>query len=59
MNFLRYFIITLYTISFSIEPQKKIGHELIIFFPAATLILQFSNFKAPVNPTFLGYYNTI
>jgi hypothetical protein len=38
----------IYTILFSSGSHKKIGHELINFFPAVTLILQFSNFKAPV-----------
>jgi membrane-bound metal-dependent hydrolase YbcI (DUF457 family) len=42
----------MYTILSSTGSQKKIGHELI-FFPAVTLILQFSNFKALVIPTYL------
>jgi hypothetical protein len=43
----------IYTILSSSGSQKKIEHELINFFPAVTLILQFSNFKATVIPTFL------
>jgi hypothetical protein len=39
----------MYTILSSTTSEKKIGHELI-FFPAVTQKLQFSNFKATVIP---------
>jgi hypothetical protein len=43
----------IYTILLSSGSHKKSDMNSLIFFPAVTLISQFSNFKVPVIPTSL------